>query len=238
MQKGSDGLYTLLLRLSAPLQSWGSDSVYDRRETDYMPTKSGVIGMLAAALGRRRDESLDDLIKLKFGVRVDLPGIRLDDFQITNMGEKLNANLSSKVYLSDAIFLAGLECGEKLFVQELEEALKNPKFGIFLGRRSCPPTHPIVLGIREDSLEDALYNEEWLVPDWRRKALFRFAEQISLRIVTDGVEKDAVKKDVPISFSPFGREYRYRYVRELMPKIVTRDMAPVSTEHDPMTELG
>ena len=51
MQRRSDTLYTLLLRLGAPLQSWGSESMYDRRETDMMPTKSGVIGMLAAALG-------------------------------------------------------------------------------------------------------------------------------------------------------------------------------------------
>ena len=73
--KGSDNLYTLLLRLSAPLQSWGSESVYDNRETDYMPTKSGVTGMLAAALGRKRGEPLDDLSRLRFGVRVDLQEI-------------------------------------------------------------------------------------------------------------------------------------------------------------------
>ena len=100
--KGSDGLYTWLLRLSAPLQSWGSESVYDNRETDYMPTKSGVIGMIAAALGRKRDAMLDDLANLRFGVRIDCQGVRLHDFQITQMGEKLNANLSNRVYLSDA----------------------------------------------------------------------------------------------------------------------------------------
>lgn len=104
MRKGSDILYTLLLRFSAPLQSWGSESMYDRRDTDYIPTKSGVIGMLAAALGRKRDEAVDDLSRLKFGIRVDRPGARLEDFQITYMGEKLNANLANKVYLSDAVF--------------------------------------------------------------------------------------------------------------------------------------
>ena len=59
----SESLYTLLLRLSAPLQSWGSGSVYDNRETDDMPTKSGVTGILAAALGRKRGESLEDLLE-------------------------------------------------------------------------------------------------------------------------------------------------------------------------------
>ncbi len=193
MRKGSDILYTLLLRFSAPLQSWGSESMYDRRDTDYIPTKSGVIGMLAAALGRKRDEAVDDLSRLKFGIRVDRPGARLEDFQITYMCER---------------------------------------YALFLVRRSCPPTQPLVLGIRETDLESALRDEEWLVPKWQRSAMFRFQNEIPLRIVVDGFCNDAVKKDVPVSFSPFKREYRYRYVRELKPKIVAGGNIPVSTEHD------
>ena len=45
---------TLLLRLAAPLQAWGSDSKFETRKTNREPTKSGVIGLLAAALGLRR----------------------------------------------------------------------------------------------------------------------------------------------------------------------------------------
>ncbi len=238
VRKGSDILYTLLLRFSAPLQSWGSESMYDRRDTDYIPTKSGVIGMLAAALGRKRDEAVDDLSRLKFGIRVDRPGARLEDFQITYMGEKLNANLANKVYLSDAVFLAGLSYEDKVFLKDLEEALRYPRYALFLGRRSCPPTQPLVLGIRETDLESALRDEEWLVPKWQRSAMFRFQNEIPLRIVVDGFCNDAVKKDVPVSFSPFKREYRYRYVRELKPKIVAGGNIPVSTEHDPMMEMG
>lgn len=237
MRKGSDGLYTLLLRLSAPLQSWGSESVYDNRETDYMPTKSGVIGMLAAALGRKRDDPLEDLAKLEFGVRVDQQGTRLNDFQITQMGEKLNANLSNKVYLSDAIFLVGLSCEDVGFLKELENALKHPRFAVFLGRRSCPPTQPLVLGIRDNGLYPSLLEEEWLVPAWRRKSLFHFSDKLHLRIVTDDVQGETIKKDVPVSFSPFRREYRYRYVREMPGKIVAKRQCLVSTEHDPMVEL-
>ena len=48
---------TLLLRLAAPLQSWGSDSKFETRKTDREPTKSGVVGLLAAALGLRRDDT-------------------------------------------------------------------------------------------------------------------------------------------------------------------------------------
>lgn len=235
--KGSDSLYTLLLRLSAPIQSWGSDSVYDNRETDDMPTKSGVIGMLAAALGRKRDSSLDDLMELGFGVRIDQQGIRLNDFQITHMGEKLNANLSNRIYLSDALFLAGLSCENIDFLNDLEDALRHPKFAVFLGRRSCPPTQPLILGIRNHELYQSLLEEEWLVPEWRRQSLFRFSDELHLRIVMDDLQGGSIKKDVPISFSPFRREYGYRYVKEMPGKIVTKKPLVVSTEHDPMIEL-
>lgn len=235
--KGSDGLYTLLLRLSAPLQSWGSESVYDNRETDYMPTKSGVIGMVAAALGRKRDESFYDLANLEFGVRVDRQGVRLNDFQITQMGEKLNANLSNRVYLSDAIFLAGLSCENIEYLKELEFALTHPKFSMFLGRRSCPPTQPLVLGIRNQDLYQSLLAEEWLVPDWRRNRQFHFTDELRLRIVVDSGHGGGMKKDVPKSFSPFRREYTYRYLKEMPGKIVAKRQCPVSTEHDPMMEL-
>ena len=230
-------MYTLLLRLSGPLQSWGSESVYDNLKTDSLPTKSGVIGMLAAALGRKRNEAVDDLTELEFGVRVDLPGTKLHDFQVTQMGEKLNANLSNKEYLCDAIFLAGLGCEDIVFLRRLEEALTNPRFAVFLGRRSCPPTQPLVLGIRNTNLYQALLEEEWLVPRWRRKALFRFTDTIRLRIVTDGREGRAIKKDVPLSFSPYKRVYGYRYVKERPGKILSNEEMPGSTEHDPMTEL-
>lgn len=230
-------MYTLLLRLSAPLQSWGSESVYDNRETDSMPTKSGVIGMLAAALGRRRDEPLDDLARLEFGVRVDQQGIRLNDFQITEMGGKLNANLSNRAYLSDAIFLAGLGCEDGGFLRDLEYALAHPKFALFLGRRSCPVTLPLTLGIRDCGLYQALLNEEWLAPQWRRNGLFHFSDRLRLRIVVDDVEGNAIKKDVPLCFSPFGRKYGYRYIKEMPGKVVEKGRFPVSTEHDPMVEL-
>lgn len=202
-----------------------------------MPTKSGVIGMLAAALGRRRDAPLDDLSRLRFGVRIDQQGAKLDDFQITQMGEKLNANLSHRAYLCDAIFLVGLSCKDRGYLEDLKDALLHPRFSIFLGRRSCPPTQPLVLGIREEDLYPALYNEEWQVPDWRKRSLFGFTDSFHLRIVVDDVQGSGIKKDVPVSFSPFGREYGYRYVKEMPGRIVTREQVCTLTEHDPMQEL-
>ena len=204
-----------------------------------MPTKSGVIGILAAALGRRRDESVEDLNALHFGVRIDIPGRRQNDFQTTKMGKGLNSNISTRVYLSDALFLVGLSCEDREFLGQLNDAINNPCFPLFLGRRSCPPTQPFNLGIRELDLYDALYNEPWLAAEWRREELFRFNSELTLRIVVDGSEGDAtLKKDVPVSFSPYKRQYRYRYVREMPAKVITRDPSAESAEHDPMRELG
>lgn len=80
----------LLLRLAAPLQSWGADSKFETRRTNREPTKSGVIGMLAAAVGLRRDRTaeLETLNKLRFGVRIDREGELLVDFHMAKNPEK------------------------------------------------------------------------------------------------------------------------------------------------------
>ena len=76
---------TLLLRLAGPLQAWGYDSKFETRRTGREPTKSGVIGLIAAALGRKRGDSLDDLKCLHFGVRVDKEGELLHDYRTVQM---------------------------------------------------------------------------------------------------------------------------------------------------------
>ena len=70
----------LLLRLAGPLQSWGVKSRFTVRATELAPTKSGIIGMLAAAVGRRRTDPIEDLLSLRFGVRKDQPGRVIRDF--------------------------------------------------------------------------------------------------------------------------------------------------------------
>ena len=231
---------TLLLRLGGPLQSWGSDSKYDERKTDYMPTKSGVIGILAAALGRRRGENLSDLTALRFGVRVDRQGTLLRDLQTTRMAAdleemfykppKLNGNLSNRYYLSDAVFVAGFESEDEAFIRRLEYAVRNPVFPPFLGRRSCPPTLPLLLGVRDKTLEEALYEEEW------HSGFERGRTEALLRIVVDSASGHAMIRDVPISFSPFNRQYGSRYQKELEPKKISA--APDDwTDHDALGEL-
>ena len=78
---------TLLLRLAAPIQAWGAEAKFETRRTLGYPTKSGVIGMLAAALGYSREESPEHLNGLHFGIRIDREGIYLRDYH-TAHGKK------------------------------------------------------------------------------------------------------------------------------------------------------
>lgn len=227
-------MYTLLLRLSGPLQSWGSNSLYDTRDTDYYPTKSGVIGLVAAALGLKREDSLEILNSIQFGIRIDNQGEYIKDFQITDMGEKLNKNLSIRAYLSDATFLAGLASEDYDLLSKIKNAIHNPKYCIFLGRKACPPTLPVDMGLVESDLYSALYSHPWLVPEWQQNQLFGWNNKLELRIIIESHD-GALKKDVPISYESNCRQYGYRNIKDMPGKIITKT---TETIHDPMKELG
>ena len=219
---------TLLLRLAAPLQAWGSDSKFETRKTDREPTKSGVIGLLAAALGLRRDDTagLARLNGLRFAVRADREGGLLVDFHTAKSRDK--SYVTYRHYLEDAVFLAGLESEDEALLQELEVALRHPVYPLYLGRRSCPPTLPLCLGIRQGSVMDVLRAEPPLVQTNR---------QAPLRIVADADPADAAtvpKRDLAVSFSPVHRQYGFRPVREWT---IDRPEMPEPTEHDAMAEL-
>ncbi|MGN1084121.1 MAG: type I-E CRISPR-associated protein Cas5/CasD [Lachnospiraceae bacterium] len=223
---------TLLLRLAAPLQAWGAGSKFEIRKTLCEPTKSGVVGLLAAALGRKREESVDDLIALRFGVRVDQEGKLLKDFQMVHNGKKPPA-VTSRYYLADAVFLVALESDNEVLLKELEAALQHPAYPLFLGRRSCPPTQPLSLGIRYLSLIDALREEPWQAAEWRRKRI-----NSSLRVITDCTPQEVgatYQRDIPVSFNPKSRQYGYRTWKEQ--DYVEKGEVENITLHDPMAEL-
>ena len=207
---------TLLLRLAAPLQSWGEDSKFETRRTRREPTKSGVIGLLAAALGRRRDEPLDDLRSLRFAVRVDQEGELLRDFH-TARNEK-TAYVTERYYLADAVFLAGLESEDEEFLRKLDDALRAPAFPLFLGRRSCPPTPPLSLGVTPEPLVEALTAAPRQISEWMKwKRRFDDTDEAPMRAVFDaapGACSAARLKDMPVSFSPERRRYEYRACEE------------------------
>ena len=80
MTEHDPGARSLVLRLAGPLQSWGGQSQFNRRDTLGEPTKSGITGLLAAAQGRRRQDPIEDLLALRLGVRTDQPGSLLRDY--------------------------------------------------------------------------------------------------------------------------------------------------------------
>lgn len=232
---------TLLLRMSAPLQAWGYESKFETRRTSREPTKSGVIGLLASALGRSRDESVQDLNELSFGVRVDHEGELLHDYHTVKLNES-KTYVTHRYYLSDAVFLVGLESDNEELLQKLNNAVLSPAFPLFLGRRSCPPTLPLSLGIRECSLLEALQSEPWLISQYMQKKLKNRSE-FKLRIITDSDPKDsrAVRqKDVAVSFDPRKRQYGYRPIVEHTPITMVNknyEFPEYNTEHDVMAEL-
>ena len=218
---------TLLLRLAAPLQAWGADSKFETRKTNREPTKSGVIGLLAATLGLRRDESeaLARLAQLRLGVRVEREGQLLVDYHIAKTQDQKTSYVTYRHYLQDAVFLAGIESEDTALLQQLQQALLHPAFPLYLGRRSCPPALPLCLGLRQGGLQEVLQTEPPLCPGKL------------CRMVLDADPQEpgaAVQRDVPVSFDPHHRQYGYRSARELW---LTMSDGPESTGHDPFREL-
>ena len=228
---------TLLLRLAGPLQAWGIDSKFETRRTGREPSKSAVAGMLAAALGRKRDQPLDDLCSLRFGVRVDKEGELLHDYH-TVRSKSGKPYVTHRYYLSDATFLVGLESEDEIWLKTLKQALLNPVFPLFLGRRSCVSTLPIVLGIRPCGLVEALCEEPWQLSLWMQEKEQKKGH-CSLRIMIDTEPDDkaaVAQKDLPVSFHPGNRRYAYRPIKDLDP-VVIGDFPVKGTDHDAMAEL-
>lgn len=235
----------LLLRLSAPLQAWGTEnSKFEIRKTGREPSKSGIVGLLAAALGIRRNEpeKLRELNALRIGVRIDRAGKLLRDFHMAH-AEK-TSYLTERYYLSDAVFLVGLE-GERELLERIEFALSHPVFPLFLGRRSCPPTLPIVLDdIKEDGLIKVLRTYPTLDDSSRMKY------NMTAHIYADYSEDDEqnsdadeprvigreARRDLAVSFDPRCRKHTYRTVAAYESVDKTKKDTDAA-EHDAFAEL-
>lgn len=143
------------LRLEGPMQAWGGPVAGDDRPSIGFPTKSGVLGLVAGALGIDRADvtSLVALHReLQVVVRVDQPGVRGVDFhtaQAVPRGDRGVAEtvVSRRSYLYDASFavlLLGRGEGVGPTLQTIVEALAHPRFAPALGRRACPPSKPVL----------------------------------------------------------------------------------------------
>lgn len=178
----SNGHNTLFLRLSGPMQSWGTSSRFQLRRTDPYPSKSGVLGLLLCAKGVHREDSqgpLAELRSLLMGVRIDRRGTLDWDYHTVGAqfgirqakgGIKHTGNtkdgpietlLSRRQYLYDASFLAALQ-GNPDTIATYSDALQNPIWAVFLGRKCCVPAEPVFTGTGSfETLEDALSSIPW-----------------------------------------------------------------------------
>ncbi len=243
---------TLLLRLAGPLQSWGYRSRYNDRDTGLEPSKSGVVGLLCCALGQDRAESPTRLAALRMHVRVDRQGTLLQDFHTagggvfrgsrnyfapTSAGSKgKNPVVTQRHYLQDASFLVALE-GDSDLLQTLARKLIDPEWPLALGRRSCPPSEPVLEAFCESDARTALLSHPLRLHPSRlplrwNPGIQRYEPEVSklpIRFVWECGPNDPgseLRRDVPLTWSDrLRREYGVRFVRseihQLTPEILT-----------------
>lgn len=217
---------TLLLRLDAPMQAWGTQSYFTHRDTGREPSKSGIVGLLCAALGRPRSEPVNDLAVLRMGVRLDQAGVIRRDYHTAGMGGvyKVSGGVkhslipSDRYYLADAKFLVGLE-GDPALLVNLQAALQSPAWFLFLGRKAFVPAERIWLrdGLQDADLLKTLSSYPWL---GRGEA----PEQ--LRIVFDDPDGTIIHNDNPVSFEPrrfLPRPMSSHYIQTPLPTSETEE---------------
>ncbi len=199
---------TLLFQVVGPIQAWDWQSEHIVKFTQKEPTKSGIIGMVCAAMGidRANTQSIRKLAALKFAVRVDQEGTIMYDYH-TIFEEK---EVSQRYYLNDAMFLIGLE-GDEPLLQLVQNGLKRPKWNLFLGRKSCPPSRPPFLkaGLQQKPLLDALGSYPWLGQSKRA-----YNDLKRLRVVSDASKQGlSISHDQPINFQKGRRRFAPRRSR-------------------------
>ncbi|MFZ5500850.1 MAG: type I-E CRISPR-associated protein Cas5/CasD [Candidatus Micrarchaeota archaeon] len=226
---------TLFLRLEGPLQAWGSqESKFVIRRTAKAPTKSGVIGMLCAALGVSRpqasEEWLPRLGALRMGVRIDSAGVRWWDYHTVGAGmqmriaegegkTRLGAMLTRREYLCDASFVVALQ-GKPPVIAQLAAAVADPQGPLYLGRKSCPPSRPLLEHPAGDfgDLDSALRSIPWR-PRLKREPVPRTVNCLLDWEPTseqpEAPDEALVWYDVPVTFEPPAHHPRFVISQEL-----------------------
>lgn len=236
----------LAFYIDAPLQSWGASSKFQYRETNSFPTKSALVGLVAAAFGIDKhvaDEAsrLQTLTDLQLTlVRVNKPRhktSRFTDFHTVGGGynkkspiwEKMSIPqkasgapfgtvITRRSYLTDACFVALLE-GEAETLQQVQVALNNPVWGVWFGRKTCLPASPLTPTLGDDRQQafDALMK---ILPEQTPAPLeqFEYQEEIDTGPPLDG---SFYQSDQPIAFGqhhgPVPVAYRARNIHQHRP---------------------
>lgn len=203
--------------------------------------------MIAAAMGRRRIDPIEDLLEIRLGVRIDQPGSIMRDFQTAKTVAGKSMPLSHRYYLQDAVFVVGIE-GDYHLLSGMKMALENPVFPLYLGRRSCPLGAPLAPKIVESELYEALIDEPWHARKFYKKKFL--SPSVNLEIVLDAqaipanvsantTEQISIQ-DIPQSFNPEHRQFAWRSVCRTAVAIPIGIETVVSGNnlHDPLAHLG
>ncbi|MGO9118467.1 MAG: type I-E CRISPR-associated protein Cas5/CasD [Desulfomonilaceae bacterium] len=200
--------FTLLLRLEGPMQSWGYRSRFDYRDTALEPTRSGVIGLICAAMGIARGEPISQFDTIRMGVRVDKDGRPERDYHtaldvLKADGTKGGTVVSYRDYLSDASFTVGLQSEDKGLLDKISDKLRNPTWTLFLGRKAFPLAVP-PLGPADRPEPGTL--EDYL-----------FSGSSKRRIVLETPDGERTQYDSPICFRR--RQFKPRSLRSYFAEI-------------------
>jgi CRISPR system Cascade subunit CasD len=224
---------SVLLRLEGPLQSWGTRSRFAERDTETEPSKSGVLGLVGAALGMPRDDVglLARIARCRAGVRVDREGTLLRDYHTVGGGtfrgephsvfDAKGTVLSSRHYLQGASFLVALGYEDASLAMRIDEAVGAPKWPLALGRRACPPSLPVRAGLVSAPPEEALRDAPW--PSSKPPP-----RPVRLVVECDPGEPGAQpRQDQPLSFRLHDRHYARRFVCTKFIEPATFTLSPV-----------
>ncbi|MFI6743689.1 type I-E CRISPR-associated protein Cas5/CasD [Nonomuraea sp. NPDC050451] len=221
-----DGPTSLALCFDAPMQSWGIRSRGIIRDTMTEPTKSGVLGLLCAALGidRNDDAALAELARLRLAVRVDREGVVERDYHVTQnvpttQGTGHRTVVSERYYLADGLFLVVLEGDERLLTR-VAEAVERPHWRLSFGRKAYVPARPLLArgeGPTSRTAEKALAAYGWLENSATARASMKSQTiRPGLRTVVecpaDALDAEA-RHDQPLSFVEGNRRFAPRTVR-------------------------
>lgn len=229
----------LTIRVSAPLQSYGNQATFNRRTTNYYPTKSAVIGLVAASLGlRREDDHIQRLNQLEYAVRIDQVGLMMTDFQTVETDpQKETRKITYREYLQDYVYAIAIGSRDKELIQTISYALLHPKFQLYWGRRSNPPAGILQVQIFEDTEPIAVltYSLPWQASPWYQRKLRK--DTFEAELIADSALLPQIPctmtKDLVGSFDQRNRYHVYRGVAKT--RVTLQN--PWYQEHDIMAYL-
>lgn len=231
---------TVTIKLTAPLQSYGDEANFDRRTSYDYPSKSAIIGLVAAALGySRRDSRIERLNQLAYAVRVDQPAKPMTDFQIVEW-KRSRRKLTYRDYLQDAVFMVALGGEDDAFIDQIDWAIRHPHFQLALGRRANVPAGPIITSIwLEENPVQVLQNISWQASQFYMRKIKQstfVAELIADAWLLPDYPSSMVK-DTVVSFDQRHRQYGFRAVAVKRVSLDNPYFTAKDTEHDIMSYL-